>query len=296
MAKLIRDAEDEEEQDEFYKNTYGGFEEEECDQDYVSEEGGEDSFDSDFSLSEEEDDVESEDEKEKKVKKKVKLFKPKPAQKSTISATAAASSAAPKLKVKKPPVKKVVEPIVPIDKYGRMRASTITKGTILAKPAKPPPVRRHPQMRQMRRLTQAELLAEAEITEVKNLASLAQMMLLQEDAKKNARVTKVGYQGPLIKFQSVKMPQYDEDGKEDGYCSRSFLEFTDTKSFPQEYFPSKAKYPKKECVVTGLPAKYKDPLTGLPYATIEAFRYIRQQRKRLKEEQLAAKSERKRKK
>lgn len=31
------------------------------------------------------------------------------------------------------------------------------------------------------------------------------------------------------------------------------------------------------CVVTGLPAKYRDPKSGLPYATKEAFKVIRQQ-------------------
>lgn len=30
------------------------------------------------------------------------------------------------------------------------------------------------------------------------------------------------------------------------------------------------------CAVTGLPAKYRDPKTGLPYATKEAFRIIRE--------------------
>ena len=29
------------------------------------------------------------------------------------------------------------------------------------------------------------------------------------------------------------------------------------------------------CVVTGLPARYRDPLTGIPYATTEAFRMLR---------------------
>ena len=32
-----------------------------------------------------------------------------------------------------------------------------------------------------------------------------------------------------------------------------------------------------KCVITGLPAKYKDPLTGQPYATIQAFKEIRKQ-------------------
>ena len=81
------------------------------------------------------------------------------------------------------------------------------------------------------------------------------------------------------------------------FCSRNFLEFTDTQNFPREYFPSnKLKHPTKPvCVVTGRPAKYKDPLTGLPYATIEAFKYIRQHRRRLKEEVTAKNDIKKRK-
>lgn len=31
----------------------------------------------------------------------------------------------------------------------------------------------------------------------------------------------------------------------------------------------------KICVITGLPAKYKDPLTGLPYANLEAYKELR---------------------
>ena len=97
------------------------------------------------------------------------------------------------------------------------------------------------------------------------------------------------------------MPSLSTDEKSNSkdieFCSRNFLEFTDTQNFPKEYFPtSKVKYPVKPvCVVTGQPAKYKDPLTGLPYATIEAFKYIRQHRKRLKDEATAKNEIRKRK-
>lgn len=101
----------------------------------------------------------------------------------------------------------------------------------------------------------------------------------------------IRYQGPIIRFYSSKMPLVDDntDNKTESWCSRNFLEFTDTKNFPKDYFPTeKLKYPGRAvCAVTGLPAKYKDPLTGLPYATIDAFKYIRQHRKRLKEEMLA---------
>lgn len=306
MAKLLQDAEQEEEDDEFYKTTYGGFEEEECDNDYESEEGGEDSFDSDFSLSENdddndvEDDGEDEDKKEKdKKKKKIKFFTPKATKTSQLKKKVSIADAKPKVK-KAPAVKKVIPPLIPMDKQDkqqRMRATTVLKASqvVSRAPPKPSQIRRHPSIPQMRRLTQGELLAEAEITEEKNLASLAQLLKFEED-KKNAKVTKSRFQGPVIKFQSVRMPQFGPDGQQVGYCSRSFLEFTDTKSFPQEYFPPKVKHPKKPvCAVTGLPAKYKDPLTGLPYATIEAFKYIRQHRKRLRE-QLVAKHEIKKRK
>jgi vacuolar protein sorting-associated protein 72 len=34
---------------------------------------------------------------------------------------------------------------------------------------------------------------------------------------------------------------------------------------------------KEKCAITGLPAKYRDPVTGLPYANLEAFKIIREQ-------------------
>lgn len=51
---------------------------------------------------------------------------------------------------------------------------------------------------------------------------------------------------------------------------------------PEILGPHDPPKPVKEtkCVITGLPAKYKDPLTGAPYATIEAFRLLRQRHAR----------------
>ena len=60
------------------------------------------------------------------------------------------------------------------------------------------------------------------------------------------------------------------------YC-RNFLVFTDTTAFPDAYFPTiKPPKPKRlVCPVTGLPAKYIDPITHTPYATPQAFKIIR---------------------
>ena len=60
------------------------------------------------------------------------------------------------------------------------------------------------------------------------------------------------------------------------YC-RNFLVFTDTVNFPSAFFPTtKPQKPRRKfCPVTGLPARYVDPITGTPYATSQAFRIIR---------------------
>ncbi|XP_057290039.1 vacuolar protein sorting-associated protein 72 homolog [Hydractinia symbiolongicarpus] len=273
MQKLIEEQEDEE--DDFYKTTYGGFNEEEDDNDYEEEEIEEDVCDSDFSMSEKEDEVENEEEEKTKRKpKKKKLVK--------------VSGDAPD-KPRKPAVKRVYEPVQPRDKNERMRASTLMKAELLSKKNAQQVLKRHPKMPQLRRLTQEELLAEAAVTQEQNLASLAQFLKLEEE-KKNSKMTKIRFQGPTIRFQSLRMPLISsQDGEaEEEYCTRNFLEFTDSQNFPKNYFPSrKTKYPEKAiCVVTGHPAKYRDPQTNLPYASIEAFRYIRQHRKRIKDELL----------
>ena len=69
--------------------------------------------------------------------------------------------------------------------------------------------------------------------------------------------------------------------------SRTFVEFPNDAAFRAAFPPGpkcKGK-PPRLCVVTGLPAKYKDPVTGMPYANAEAFKAIRKEyRKWLQEE------------
>jgi len=60
--------------------------------------------------------------------------------------------------------------------------------------------------------------------------------------------------------------------------SRTFITFSD-ESVYRRYFPSRRKQrsiDKCTCPVTGLPAKYFDPVTRIPYASTEAFKVIRQ--------------------
>ena len=60
-------------------------------------------------------------------------------------------------------------------------------------------------------------------------------------------------------------------------CSRTFITFTDERNF-RDYFPTrKHRAPVKQfCPVTRLPAKYFDPITQTPYATLQAFKIIRE--------------------
>lgn len=150
---------------------------------------------------------------------------------------------------------------------------------------------------EVRRLTQEELLKEAKVTEAENLQSLEDYKRLELEKKKN-RIQKQINKGPMIKYQSFTMPlieelpmeteinvddimepqkKADEISDISEKCSRTFITFTDDRTF-KEFFPQKKlKIPQKQyCPVTKLPAKYFDPITQTPYATTEAFRLIRE--------------------
>lgn len=139
-----------------------------------------------------------------------------------------------------------------------------------------------------KRLTQEELLAEAKRTERENLASLEAYTRLEAE-KKKVKEKSHEIKGPFIRFHSVVMPLIEDIGKEkksneltskpEEKYSRNFMVFTDTKSFPHQYFPqNKPKVAKPQfCSITGLPARYIDPITKTPYATTNAFKVIRNQ-------------------
>ncbi|KAG0495361.1 hypothetical protein HPP92_000051 [Vanilla planifolia] len=115
-----------------------------------------------------------------------------------------------------------------------------------------------------KRMTQEEMLLEAAQTEIMNLRNLERVLAREEEVKKKAVVHKAAYDGPKIRFTSRN--------------GISFLEFIKGSSFQSELHTTSTLYPKKSlCIVTGLPAKYRDPMTGLPYATKEAFKIIREE-------------------
>ncbi|CAN0898065.1 SWR1 complex subunit 2 [Linum grandiflorum] len=113
-----------------------------------------------------------------------------------------------------------------------------------------------------KKMSQEEMLLEAAQTEIMNLRNLERVLAREEEVKKRAAVNKAVYSGPQIRFSS-------KDG-------RTYLEFKGL-SFHSQLSTTPVPYPEKAvCVVTGLPAKYRDPKTKQPYATIEAFKIIRQ--------------------
>ena len=75
---------------------------------------------------------------------------------------------------------------------------------------------------------------------------------------------------------NVQTTNTEQTESQQEYC-RNFLIFTDTVNFPGAYFPTtRPRKPRRKfCPVTGLPARYVDPITGTPYATSQAFRVIR---------------------
>ncbi|KAL5568085.1 hypothetical protein UlMin_024660 [Ulmus minor] len=114
-----------------------------------------------------------------------------------------------------------------------------------------------------KRMSQEEMLLEAAQTEIMNLRNLERVLAREEEVKKRAIVHKAVFTGPQIRY-------YSKDG-----CS--YLEFSKGVSFQSQISTESIPYPNKAvCAVTGLPAKYREPKTGLPYATKEAFKILRE--------------------
>ena len=304
MASLL----DKEEEDDFYKTTYGGFSEEGDDGDfnYNSPNEDEDEVDSDFSIDENEEaksDPEDEESNKKKVKRgdgvQTKAYK-EPSKKKDK----------PKQTVAKPKTKPAVRMSSP--DYGRRlttRASTAQKTSETIKILKQrdaesrrKKLKLKKKQKVERKMTQEEILEEAKITEKVNLESLKKYEEMELEAKR--RATRSGdrtVKGPAIRYHSVTMPlieeikseenikpEMEEDSKEDiatsekkddvpGKQERTFISFTDTETMKDSFPKAGYRVPSsKICPVTRLPAKYFDPVTELPYANLQAFKIIRE--------------------
>lgn len=316
MSKLL----EEEDEDDFYKTTYGGFEEEADDIDYQSEVEQDDEVDSDFSIDENDEPVSDPDDDSKGGKKKprgrlvTKAYKePKPVSKDAVT---------PKIREKKSPKKHSVFDPATLEKKGIRKSTQLKSAETVKRQRERADLERRRALKKRDRLpaypklTQEELLEEAKITEESNLKSLEKYELAELDRKK-PKVVRRGFTTAFIRYQSTAMPLIQEIKSSDEmdepsvdvdtqeqpadlstdvlrtsnenqlvrkacsksveHCERSFITFSSEGTYKRTFRKSKPRVIQKNiCPITRLSARYFDPVTQLPYATLQAFRVLRE--------------------
>ncbi|KAL4236349.1 Vacuolar protein sorting-associated protein 72 [Mactra antiquata] len=284
-----------EEEDEFYKTTYGGFNEEEDDREYESEVSESDLEDSDIDI-DEDDEVRSDldDDEPKKRKrggvstkayKEPAVKKPKPSEPKKAKTEKTKSKPPPSIQIyQSSPGKKALRKST-ADR-SKEREEREKERQLKAKMLKE--IATQKRVAEVRRLTQEELLEEAKITEELNMQSLENYQRLELE-KKTRRSVKQGQKGPIIRYHSLSMPLIEELEEEDDEstmkepidtgekCERTFITFTDERLVKDYFTEKRCKPPVKQfCPVTRLQAKYFDPITQTPYASLQAFKIIRE--------------------
>ncbi|KAM9385254.1 vacuolar protein sorting 72 homolog a [Pholidichthys leucotaenia] len=309
MSKLL----DAEEEDEFYKTTYGGFHDESGDDEYHGEHSDtEDEVDSDFDIDEgdEPDSDQEEDAPRRKsrvvtkaYKEPIKVAKPKPKRPHEEQKKTEKTKVEPKRRIPQE-----FQDFGESRKSVRQSTSEHTRKTNLRLQERQDAPRRRRGAHRDRPLTQEELLAEAKVTAEINIRSLENYERLEADKKKQVH-KKRRFEGPTIRYHSVLMPlvsqsvlkeeNVDVEGLDQdvpqaapqnpttpsqqpsgGLCSRTFITFSDDEAF-EVAFPrtaqAKPQLPVQEvCLVTHKAALYRDPVTDIPYANARAFRIIRE--------------------
>ncbi|CAL8107998.1 unnamed protein product [Calicophoron daubneyi] len=191
----------------------------------------------------------------------------------------------------------------------RRKAAT-TQDTAVRRKAMLAEIAQRKNVPEVRRLTQEELLAEAKLTEEINRRSLARYQRLEVE-KKKARIQKTVHSAPMIRYHSFTVPNIDEQPDLYGVsvdrdtstiragpiienpsarCTRNLITFADLSclqaSLPRTATPlpepgKPAPVPPRPrrhvriCPISGLPARYVDPVTLTPYANLAAFRVLR---------------------
>ena len=306
MATLM----DSMENDDFYKEQYGGFEEEENDKEFAYQSPTEDhdEVDSDFSIDENDEpksDIEDED-GAKRAKRalgvQTKAYKePKRNKDGTIVKKVISKGTA---KISKPKPRPQIKAVL-LTEFGRKftRASTVSKTAETAKRQKERIANAKKLLKKKakttkkveRELTQEEILEESKDTEKLNLESLKKYEQMElENKRKAVRNTKRSVQGPYIRYRSVAMPNLLQDDRinvmddlddttvqkkseAEENQERTFLTFSDHDTYRKAFPLQRRRLSQtKICPITRLPAKYFDPVTQHPYANLQAFRILRE--------------------
>ncbi|XP_055615463.1 vacuolar protein sorting-associated protein 72 homolog [Toxorhynchites rutilus septentrionalis] len=210
IAKLL----DEEEEDEFYKTSYGGFDETADDNEYIQKQDDEDDIvDSDFSIDENDEPISDQEEETSKRSRKVttKAYK-EPVKKKAPSKSVKESK--PKVERQKSPRKREKSTFTVLDSGRKsFRKSTAAKSaaTLSRMKQRVEAEKRKPKIVRVEEYipTQEELLEEAEITEKENIKSLEKFRKMELE-KKKTRPTKRVFTGPTIRYQSLTMPLVEE--------------------------------------------------------------------------------------
>lgn len=131
-----------------------------------------------------------------------------------------------------------------------------------------------------RQLTQAELLAEAARTAIENTRSLQYLVAIEEETKRKANIKKGKYVGPMVRLHSAA----GVDGEE-----KTTIEVRNMQA-PAYLQAQTAPAPpaRPTCVISGKPARYRDPVTGLAYADLAAYKELQAR----KQQQAAAQVQR----
>ena len=87
----------------------------------------------------------------------------------------------------------------------------------------------------------------------------------------------------IIKFRQNK--------SEDGTRPQSYFTYPSARHFPKNFYTKSSDLVKPDprnnlCVITNQPEKYRDPLTGQSYATLDAFKILREKFFQKEEERL----------
>lgn len=285
MASLIAQEEDEREDDadkEFYEQDFWADAEEDAEYAMEADDEGADSFDSDFGDSSESDGDDGEEEekaarKAAKPKKRSVYVDPKArADKQAAGEGGAGGGAAPRPR-KRP--RSELAGLDPIVARGSLRAST-KDATAQAQEKRRQAIelaeRRKGEGRgqagrrgvELVRLTQEEILAEAAQTEIINRASLEQMLRVEEEKRK-----------VVVRDRRTSGPRVVTKSTREGDSVRTYVTFTDGPLPPAIDDVAPDYPPQVKCAVTGQPARYFDPASRSPYATLEAFRTLRGERR-----------------
>ncbi|ALC45963.1 YL-1 [Drosophila busckii] len=253
---------DDEEEDEFYKTSYGGFNEEAEDKEYEQKDEEEDVVDSDFSIDEQDEPISDQEEATDKKRKRggvnTKAYKAMlDSGRKSIRTSTAIKTQATKIRLKE------------LDDARKRKKKKVRVEDYMP--------------------TQEELLEEAKITEEENIKSLEKFQKMELE-KKKTRPTKRVFTGPTIRYHSMTMPvirkptrtttlPHDPNDPE-SKCERTFVTIEndfDDKVFNSIFRPKRV--PKNSsgiCPITRLPARYFDPVTQQPYYSIQAFKILRE--------------------